>query len=41
MNGSDDYAVFIDHVNALVERQRTVLKSRTAANAKKAKKAEE
>lgn len=41
VNGSDDYAVFIDHVNALVERQRTVLKSRTSANAKKAKKAEE
>lgn len=41
VNGDDDYAVFIDHVNALVDRQRTVLKTRANANAKKTKKAEE
>lgn len=40
VKGADEYAAFIDHVDTLVERQRTVLKTRAAANAKKAKKAE-
>lgn len=36
LNGDAPYSTFIDHVNALIDRQRTVLKAR-ATNAKKKK----
>lgn len=35
LNGVADYEDFIDHVNALIERQKTVLKTRATNNAKK------
>lgn len=35
INGDAAYATFIDHVNALIDRQKTVLKTRKTVNAKK------
>ena len=35
VNGDAPYATFIDHVNALIDRQKTVLKSRSTKSAKK------
>lgn len=35
VNGEEPYATFIDHVNSLVDRQKSVLKSRSTRNAKK------
>lgn len=35
VNGDAPYATFIDHVNALIDRQKTVLKTRKTVNAKK------
>ncbi len=34
VNGEADYATFIDHVNALIDRQKTVLKSRSTRSKK-------
>lgn len=34
VNGDADYAVFIDHLNAIIDRQKTVLKTRTTRSAK-------
>ena len=36
LEGEADYATFIDHVNVLIDRQKTVLKTRSTLNAKKA-----
>lgn len=35
LNGEADYEDFIDHVNAMIDRQKTVLKTRATNNAKK------
>lgn len=35
INGAEPYAVFTDHLNALVDRQKTVLKTRSTKSAKK------
>ena len=35
VNGDAQYATFIDHVNVLIDRQKTVLKTRKTVNAKK------
>ena len=35
LNGEVDYADFIDHVNAMIDRQKTILKTRATNNAKK------
>ena len=35
INGDAAYATFIDHVNALIDRQKTVIKTRKTVNAKK------
>lgn len=35
VNGDAQYATFIDHINVLVDRQKTVLKARKTVNAKK------
>lgn len=35
VNGEAPYATFIDHVNVLIDRQKTVLKARSTKNAKK------
>ena len=35
INGDADYATFIDHVNAMIERQKAILKTRATNNAKK------
>ena len=35
VNGDADYATFIDHVNVLIDRQRTVLRARATGNTKK------
>jgi len=29
LNGDAEYATFIDHVNALIDRQKSILKART------------
>lgn len=36
LEGEADYATFIDHMNVLIDRQKTVLKTRSTLNAKKA-----
>ena len=36
VNGEDEYATFIDHVNTLIDRQKAILKTRST-NAKKSK----
>lgn len=36
LEGEADYATFIEHVNVLIDRQKTVLKTRSTLNAKKA-----
>lgn len=35
VNGPEAYATFIDHMNALIDRQKTVLKARSTTNARK------
>lgn len=35
INGDAAYATFIDHVNVLIDRQKTVIKTRKTVNAKK------
>ena len=35
INGDTDYATFIDHVNAMIDRQKAILKTRATNNAKK------
>lgn len=35
INGDTDYVTFIDHVNAMIERQKAILKTRATNNAKK------
>ncbi len=35
LNGDADYATFIDHVNAIIERQKVILKARQTNNSKK------
>lgn len=35
LNGEADYATFIDHVNAIIDRQKVILKARQTNNAKK------
>lgn len=36
LEGEADYATFIDHMNVLIDRQKTVIKTRATLNAKKA-----
>lgn len=40
LEGEADYATFIDHVNVLIDRQKTVLKTRSTLNAKKTEETE-
>lgn len=40
LEGEADYATFIDHMNVLIDRQKTVLKTRSTLNAKKAEQTE-
>ena len=35
INGDTEYATFIDHVNAVIDRQKAILKARQTNNAKK------
>ena len=35
INGDANYATFIDHVNAVIDRQKAILRTRATNNAKK------
>ena len=41
IEGDGDYATFIDHTNAMIDRQKAILKARATNNAKEEEEGEE